>query len=198
MSTRGFITIVIDGCEKTSFNLFDSYPSGLGADILAVLRTGLVTKEKARALRLVSDEETHPLYCVPSPEDVTRIRAVIGSQRRVSGVTEWSSLLYHVMGDLKKILEVGVIRDSSEFPRHSLWAEWGYVIDLDHQVFEMYHGFQSKKHSKGRFASRMPMSTYRTQWWPVALVESWPLDALPTDDELITAGEIAVHERDRK
>lgn len=30
MGTRGFITFVIDGVEKTAYNHFDSYPSNWG------------------------------------------------------------------------------------------------------------------------------------------------------------------------
>lgn len=57
MGTRGFVTFVIDGREKTAYNHADSAPEGLGLDVLRWLRDGAVNYpdtvvERARALRL--------------------------------------------------------------------------------------------------------------------------------------------------
>lgn len=38
MGTRGFVGFVIDGQEKIGYNHFDSYPDGLGVDVLSWLR----------------------------------------------------------------------------------------------------------------------------------------------------------------
>ena len=161
MSTRGFLTLVIDGQEKTGFNHWDSYPSGFGIDVLHWLRDSAVNqvdvvKQRARDLRLVTKAEA-------TDADV-----------------------YDVGRDVGALLAAGSLVDSSEFPLDSLFAEWGYVIDFDAAVFEVYRGFQTASHDKGRFASRplrLPehRSVLGTQYWPAALVRQWPFSALPTD-----------------
>lgn len=161
MSTRGFLTLVIDGQEKTGFNHWDSYPSGFGIDVLQWLRDSAVNqvdvvKQRARDLRLVTKAEA-------TDADV-----------------------YDVGRDVGTLLAAGSLVDCSEFPLDSLFAEWGYVIDFDAAVFEVYRGFQTASHDKGRFASRPPhhpeyRERLQSQYWPVALIKQWPFSALPMD-----------------
>jgi hypothetical protein len=68
----------------------------------------------------------------------------------------------------------------------------GGVVDgtekIDANTFEAYVGFQHEKHDKGRFAGRDPKPSYGGDlYYPVALVGSWPLDALPDSDAFIAA-----------
>lgn len=170
MSTRGFVTIVIDGQEKTVFNHFDSYPSGLGHSVLSWLRDGAVNftdllAERARELKMLPRD---------TPEDLEYAQAEVNARRAV----------YDLKRDVTRLLELGVAVDDGDFPFDSLWAEYGYVIDLDEMKFEVYRGFQTAPHSSGRFASRHgPVTEHRSKpYYPVALVKSWPLSALPTDN----------------
>lgn len=94
---------------------------------------------------------------------------------------DWYQLLRHTQGRPDLILEAGYIEDASQFPTESLFAEWGYIVDLDAKAFEAYKGFQETAHTGGRFASRDGHDDY----YPVQLVASWPLDGLPSADEFI-------------
>lgn len=178
MSTRGFITFVIDGTEKTAYNHFDSYPDGLGLNVLKWLRSGPVDPEAVRALRVASRDSR------PSDEDIERLRKWSWDRHQHGGTQdlrdgqEWYDLLHETMGEPALMLEAGVIEDAHGFPQESLFAEWGYVIDLDAGRYEVYEGFQRSRHHKGRFADRAPVDGY----YPVALVASWPLSDLPADD----------------
>lgn len=181
MGTRGFIGFVVDGTEKIVYNHFDSYPSGLGVEVLSWLRDEVVevneVRELASALRVVTDND------IPSPEDIDRLKAYYnpGVGRPAESPT-WYQLLRETQGNPGAILEAGVIEDASGFPADSLFAEWGYVVDLDEYRFEVYEGFQQSPHTKGRFASS---SRQHSSYYPVALVGYWPLDSLPTDAEFI-------------
>lgn len=183
MGTRGFITFVADGVEKTAYNHWDSYPDSLGAGVLEWLRTERdradVTETadwlapiaaRVRALRAVRHHDR------PTPADIERLEPWtdlgVGSRSR----NDWYCLLRGTQGDPAAMLDAGVIEDASHFPADSLFAEWGYVIDLDKQVFEVYEGFQQSPHDKGRFASRKAEDN---NYYPVALVQSWPLAELP-------------------
>jgi hypothetical protein len=177
MSTRGFLTFVAEGVEKTTYNHCDSYPEGLGADVLKWLRDQDLTmvREKATALRVAAKDSK------PTAEDIERLkdfaRTYVGSQQ----LDDWYVLLRETQGDPGLMLEAGVIEDGSDFPTDSLFAEWGYVVDLDAQTFEVYEGFQHHTHDKGRFASREGRAGYA----PVALLKSYPLADLPTTESFL-------------
>lgn len=188
MSTRGFIGFVVDGAEKIGYNHSDSYPSGLGIDMLTWLRTASVAElaERTKALRVVESEAE------PTDEEIERFRGSYDPS--VGGPSDrptWYQLLRKTQGDPAAILRAGAIEDASGFPGNSLFAEWGYVVDMDTRTFEAYVGFQAEPHDKGRFASRPRRELSVGTYYPVALAASWPLDNLPGDEEFVAALESA-------
>lgn len=182
MSTRGFVGFVIDGTEKIAYNHFDSYPGGLGVDVLGWLRGAEPLlprlKNAARALRVVDPAST------PSAEDIDRLREFADLGVGTQSVDDWYVLLRKTQGSPGLMLDAGYIEDAGTFPTDSLFAEWGYIVDLDADVFETYEGFQGAAHDKGRFAGRPPGSQ---GYYPCALAGSWPLTELPTDAQFIAA-----------
>jgi hypothetical protein len=181
MGTRGFITFVVSGEEKTSYNHFDSYPDGLGLTMLEWAQgvtDWSAVRTQAEQLRLVTDKSEPP-----TPEDIERFRQYSWNREQHGGPgdlrpgQQWYDLLHETQGDPAKILEAGVTEDHRDFPMDSLFAEWGYVIDLDASMFEVYRGFQREAHAEGRFAARAAR-TYGEgvgPYYPVALVASWKL-----------------------
>lgn len=189
MSTRGFITFVIDGTEKTTYNHSDSYPDGLGVQVLKALKSEWVTPDAVRALRVVTEDTP------PTPADIERLSRYGWSAARHGGGADlrpgqqWYDLLHETQGDIPAILKAGVIEDASGFPADSLFAEWGYVIDLDSLRFEVYRGFQRSPHTAGRFAGLEPEQHGGGigPYYPVALVASWPLFELPDETAFLKA-----------
>lgn len=189
MGTRGFISFIIDGEEKTAYNHLDSYPEELG---LRVLRWAQgADREKAaalaRALRVVSPNEA------PTPADLVQLLDYYAPD--VGGEVEWPTwyqLLHGTQGDPAAILHAGAVEDASGFPANSLFAEWGYVLDFDTAVFEVYAGFQRAPHTDGRFASRKPAEE---DFFPVRLVASWPWDCLPEPTAFLDGVKRSVHQR---
>jgi hypothetical protein len=187
MGTRGFITFVADGVEKTAYNQFDSYPEGVGSSVLVWLRFAAQDledlRERVKALRVVSREST------PTDEDVKRLAAFADLRVSYQDPREWYVLLRETQGSPATMLQAGMIEDASQFPADSLFAEWGYVIDLDKRVFEVYRGFQQAPHDKGRFA-KMQLARRGGSvdpYYPVALVESWPIETLPNNEKFLSA-----------
>lgn len=181
MGTRGFIGFVVDGQEKIAYNHFDSYPEGLGKDVLAWLRLDFdieFLRTAARTLRVVTDETP------PTDDDIERLRPF--TNRSVGERKErpdWYQLLRETQGKPGEMLRAGVILDASDFPLSSLFAEWGYLVDLDAETLEVYRGFQQHHHSWGRFAGRPGQDGY----YPCALLKSWPLSGLPDDEAFVSA-----------
>lgn len=182
MGTRGFITFAVNGKNKTAYNQFDSYPSGVGLTVLNWLRTvdPAQMREQAAALRVVDSQSK------PTRSDIKRLAAYTDLGVSNQSTDDWYCLLRQTQGNPAKMLEAGVIEDASGFPADSLFAEYGYVIDLDGDgLFEVYEGFQKSPHSKGRFASM----DHDDDYYPVALKARWPLAELPSDVDFLIATE---------
>lgn len=180
MGTRGFVGFVIDQNEKIAYNHWDSYPSGLGVDVLAWLRDAdhANAAEQARQLRTVASDST------PTEADVKRLAKWADLGVGEKSADDWYCLLRKTQGNPGAMLEAGVVEDAGKFPLDSLFAEYGYVVDFDQRFFEAYEGFQRAEHHDGRFANR---STEGNGYQPVRLVASWPFDQLPDDTTFLGA-----------
>lgn len=185
MGTRGFIGFVIDKEEKLTYNHWDSYPSGLGAEFLAWLREKVekqpvTLQTQVAQLRMVTDED--PV----TGKDIEHLKQFHNVNVSTGSELEWYSLLRETQGKPEAILEAEVALDAGDFPLDSLFCEWGYLVDLDNNTFEVYQGFQKQAHDEGRFADRHVDEERRgdSQYYPVKLVASWPLDELPTEQEM--------------
>lgn len=181
MGTRGFVCFAVDGQLKTAYNHYDSYPSSLGIAILEWLRKATTNPAELRKslqeLRVISRGET------PSQADIERLAPWTDLSVSDRSTQDWYCLLRKTQGHPAAIVTAGVIEDASDFPADSLFAEWGYVVDVDGDgMFEVYRGFQQQPHRQGRFASSTANST---GYYPVKLIAQWPLSSLPSDRAMI-------------
>ena len=189
MGTRGFVGFVADDHEVIVYNHFDSYPDGLGVVVLEWVR-GLAdlpeklvaAREAVLAMRPHAGEDDRP-----TPEDIERLQGFADwdvSNR--GGPAEWYQLLRDTQGKPQAILEAVDYEDAKRFPQDSLFCEWGYLVDFDKDTFEVYRGFQDAPHEAGRFAARDLRTGYATgQYYPVKLIGSWPINALPSEEDLV-------------
>lgn len=187
MSTRGFIGFVIDGTEKIAYNHSDSYPSYLGArvlkDVRELARDLDALKAAARNLKLV-DEDT-----APSDSEVLLLAKHANLGVGSGDPADWYVLLRELQGELAETLDVGYMIDYASFALSSLHCEWGYLVDLDAETFEVYTGFQTEPPTQGRWAGLPKEEDVDSQfrYFAVELVAKWSLDELPEEDEFLRA-----------
>ncbi|WP_328436954.1 hypothetical protein [Nocardia puris] len=190
MSTEGFLTFVAGGVEISSFNKWSSCPRHLGLRVLRWLREAVTDPDALAAaiarLRYVDS------VGVPTAEEIQRFhKYVTRNEPPFDDLYDWYYLLRDTQSDPAMILEAGLITDigSMTLP----WdpgMHYGYVIDTDTRVFEVYEGpSDHTRRARGRFAEQpAPGSDPDGSPWPAAmLVLSWPFDALPTDDAFLAA-----------
>ena len=135
MSTRGVLGFIIDGEEKIQYVHADSYPDVLGLRVLRWARStpsgpvgwGLVC-DQARDLTVVTIDET------PAP---ALQESLAGYAQYQQPSDDWYVLLHRTQGDPAAILRAGYILDAEEFP-NSGSCEWGYILDLDEGLLEVY------------------------------------------------------------
>lgn len=147
MGTRGAHGFVVNGKEYVTYNHFDSYPDGLGANFVDSLEVLLEKyniaglKDKVAAIRLIDESEDY------SPEDKERYGRY---WQNVSTGSDWYSLLRGMQGDMTAYVEEGVMPDGAAFLDDSLFCEYAYIANLDTGKLEFYTGFV--KDSNGNYA----------------------------------------------
>ena len=177
MGTRGAFGVRIDGTDKVSYNHFDSYPEGLGANIVNQLNDLINShgidgiKAMARDLRMVSEDET------PTDVDVKRLSGFANLAVSKQSTSDWYCLLREAQGQLDVLLrDAKVMIDSRDFLLDSLFCEYAYIANLDTEVLEVYRGFQTTQPSRSRYKGR---SRPDAKYYAVELVAEYPLSALP-------------------
>ena len=174
MGTRGAMGVTIGGVDKIQYVQFDSYPGGWVDDMVETLRKELpAIRDKAQSLRLVDKDHT------ASAEEIKTLRKYLDLGVSNQKEDDMYCLLRETQGDLRAALKAGTMVDMRAWLANSLFCEYAYIANFDSGKFEVYEGFQSKPHQRGRFAD-LPRNEER-EYWPVALVAEYPLDAIPED-----------------
>jgi len=187
MSTRGLVGFHHNGVTKAQYNHFDSFPGDLGQQVLQDLQTAGLDLDQLReifaAIVLVTNERERP---TPQQQDQYRRFANTGVSE--SSLDDWYCLLRETQGGLRAWLQDGCrhMIDSADFIRDSVSCEYAYIVDLDAGQFEAYRGFQKQPHQDGRYCEGEPD---QYGYYSCRLVRSWPLDQLPTTEELEAAFE---------
>lgn len=185
MSTRGIFGFRVGGQDKLSYNHCDSYPEGLGADILHDLKKlikhhgiGYII-EKAEQIKIINENVE------PTVDDVFNLRAYTDLSVGRRSTKDWYCLTRKLQGDIATTLEAGYMHGDNNFINESLFCEWGYIINLDDNVLEVYKGFQHEPHKQGRYSKYVPPDKYPNgskvehKYYACALVAKFPLNKLP-------------------
>lgn len=132
MGTRGFVGFKVDGITKIAYNHYDSYPSGLGLDVLKWLRKEHLGSVRRRAaeLRIVEPDSR------PTAEEIVRLKSYADTGVSTGRLDEWYVLLRNTQGNPGAILDAGVIEDGTG----TGGMEYGYLVDLDANEFRAYDG----------------------------------------------------------
>jgi len=139
VSTRGMIAFRVGGVVRAAHNHCDSYPEGLGVQVLRFARQ--MVKDDAVA---VTSLRALALAPVTGQPDADQIKALIAwaDLSRVDpkqGIT-WSDLLRRTEGNPDAILTAGYIIDASA-ELNTRWVAWAYELDFDAEALRVYrHG----------------------------------------------------------
>lgn len=170
MSTRGAIGFRVNAVDKVTYNHFDSYPGGIGIDVVNFIsKTALSTlKKTALRIQLVTDEEEPTVAQISECDKFYNPN--VGGQDKVT----WYSLLREAQGRLdvyKK--ELKYMKDASDFLKDSLFCEYAYIINVDTGMLEFYKGFNEDLNGAGRYASLT--RERKSEYFGVVLVKEYPL-----------------------
>ncbi|KAH8920872.1 hypothetical protein BT69DRAFT_1321182 [Atractiella rhizophila] len=140
MGTRGLLGFILkNGTRKGSYNHFDSYPDGLGNDILQFLLN--LTPEQLKALsENVEKVIWFDTRSKPSEEVQKRYyeAGFANLEVNVRSTADWYCLLNGTQGAkaLPHLLSgtLGHMPDDTAFLKNGLFCEWAYFIDLNKEA----------------------------------------------------------------
>lgn len=140
MGTRGLLGFIIAGRRRASYNHFDSYPSGLGAQVAKFI-LGLKEGEKRAMLEHVRNLTWFETSTEPNTELQEKYSKLGFSDTKVSNqkLSDWYCLLRKVQGAnaLPKILD-GTLKHMPDDTSMLKDVEWSYFIDLEEDKLEVY------------------------------------------------------------
>jgi hypothetical protein len=192
MGTRGVCGFRLHGTDYLTYNHFDSYPSGLGNEMIRQWNTytSLSRDDALPGLALLlASVKVVDEAASPTAEEAERLKPY---HENVSSGGDFYSYLRGLQGNPIAMVASGFWIDSTAFVKDSLFCEWGYVYNLDDNVFEVYRGFNTKAKQAGRYCKGVTKpkgwkGDYKgaTFYYPVKLVRTFPLDELPDDLDAI-------------
>ena len=151
MGTKGAFGFRINNEDKVTYNHFDSYPGGLGDEVVTFIKNNAISVLEAAAnnIKLVEAKST------PTSEQIQRYKHYADHDVSTGSFYEWYVLLRNVQGNLQAYVDdLEYMIDKREFLKDSVFCEYAYIINLDTKKLEFYKGFNDKQlYDKGRYAS---------------------------------------------
>ena len=199
MGTRHFIGVKQNGAYKVAqYGQWDGYPEGQGKTCLNFARTIADPENrekfaaKVRAASFITPKELEKLWKqygadekgYVSCEDADRMKQDHPEYSRDTGGKILSVIMERPDGI--------ALQNEIGFAADSLFCEYAWVIDLDAGTFEGFKGFNTSREltSEDRFyflRDKEDDACDGTRYHGVTLVAKWPLDKLPTDEEMYAA-----------
>jgi hypothetical protein len=180
MGTRNLTCVMHEGKYKVAqYGQWDGYPSGQGKIALDFLR-GMDREEFIKRLNGCYYGTPAQLKAIDGPDWAKQFPYL----SRDAGADVLNMIAASKAGLM--------LTDQLAFAADSLFCEWAYVIDFDKNTFEVYKGFnKTPLPPEARFAGVKAESDTPKGYTPVRMAASWPMDALPTDEEFLKSGEEA-------
>ena len=147
MGTRNLTMVVSNNQTKVAqYGQWDGYPSGQGVDALNIMSKIVWDnklsefKEKVDRLSWLTDEQIDDLNL---QSDVLKKHPYLKRDwgAKILNAIMYGELVYDgIFGSEKYEFEILGLANREKFAQNSLFCEWGYVIDLDKNTFEVYRG----------------------------------------------------------
>jgi hypothetical protein len=129
MGTRGSITVYYNGKKFCLYNHFDSYPDGLGYDLVIEILQLLDSFSQAEIIAKLNNIKIVNNSIQPTEEDIIKLKAVTDLTVSNQSTNDWYCLLRNTQGSILSVLEVGYVYDGGS------GEEFDYHVDFDNMKF---------------------------------------------------------------
>lgn len=165
-----------NGVDKIGHCLKDNDPEFLGKNITEFIKT--TSRDEINAIYeglILVDDTISP----PTDEQIRKVISIIGPSKntlRFSPRKNWYNLLYESQGDFNALKNgLPYLINYNNFLRNSFDCNWGFIINLDENVLEVYEGYQ-RGPQKNRYIHQ---EAILEEYYNCALILRLDLDNLP-------------------
>ena len=159
MSTRGAIGFRKNNSDKLTYNHYDSYPSGLGEEIVDFIKNTSIEEMNKLfdELKLINLDYDMQKGCLKlNQQEIDILKFFIADERQIYGLNDCiEEYLYRLNNNplfyYKHESSIKEMVDNNSFIKDSLFCEYGYIINLDTNKLEIWKGFQKKPDSNNRY-----------------------------------------------
>ena len=177
MGTRGCYGFRKNGIDKLAYNHYDSYPDGLGSDVIKFCKETTVKEMNAIFDKIILVDESG----MPTPEQIAECHKYYDGSVSSQSVEDWYCLLRHAQGDLNAYKNgLKYMIDNHDFIKDSLFCEYAYIINLDTKRLEFYVGFQKTPDETNRYGTEDDRGYY-----PCKMMASYPLNSKRTAEQIV-------------
>jgi len=189
--TKSLTCVVKDGKYKVAqYGQWDGYPGGQGATILEFLKDHDIKtfSEKLDNVRWITEKEKENRWLLCGASEESKWVTFEASEKHAELFPESSrdtgADILRLVANFRPTSENRklLLTNDLDFAGDSLHCEWAYVVDLDKRTFEVYEGFCKTPTVGQRFSD---FKHDDANFFPVQLVKSFELEALPTSKEFI-------------
>lgn len=168
MSTNGALGFRINKQDKIMYNHDDSYPHGLGNDVIYFIRSYSLEdiKKKASRIQMIDGQSS------PTAKQIKVCQPWTVSNVSKNDNPDWYSLLRGAQGNLSAYMNgLPYMTNSQNFLHNSLYCEYAYIINLDNNELEFYYGFNKvSRKNKGRYANKHRQGDKNPEYYGVVLL----------------------------
>lgn len=164
MSTRGLYAIRKGGVDKGTYNHSNSYPDGLGRDIIEFCK--LHTIEELNTFYLLTNLINSDNMPTPEQIKICKDNGYANFSVSTGKEDDWYCLLRNLMGNFNAYSRAIdnnqqiFMEDGIDFIKDSLFCEYAYIINLDNETLEFYLGFQNQADPSNRYGKEPNDSGY--------------------------------------
>jgi hypothetical protein len=194
MGTRNLTCVVLDGEYKVAqYCQWDGYLKGMGKNIAEFFHNNKNNldsfKQAIRNCSFISEEEIQKLWQSVGADGSGLVGMDISDKfkkkypelhRDISGSELFENIIKHNGGRLN---------DALDFAGDSIFCEWAYVVDLDHNTLEIYKGSNSQKlekderfHFLERNINPQDSRIGNKSFYPVRFLTAFPLYMVTAED----------------
>jgi len=180
MGTRGVYGFRLNGKDKTTYNHSDSYPEYLGRNIIEFIRSTSSEEMKSIFNRIELIDKNKK----PTKEEIAKCQEWSDFSVSSRSENDWYCLLRSAQGDLFAYKQgLFYMSDDSSFIEDSLFCEWGYIINLDTDMLEIWQGFQHYPDLNNRYGQEA-----QDEYYPCKMIGEFPLNAIDEWEEFVQTG----------
>lgn len=189
MGTRGLFGFRKNKQDKLCYNHYDSYPDGLGIEIMDYIKSH--TNEKMNEvyddIKLFNNDKPIKDFTKEEYEEYKHILKEFGIKENLKGINNYDTLNDLISTSIKygrlsfydnKKSNERLMCDDNDFIKDSLFCEWAYIINLDTNNLEIWKGFQTKPQKDNRYGNKCYKVRSGEKYYPCVLISEIPFDDL--------------------